>query len=98
MKIKIILLTFLNKNNEYKTDSLEYITFDCFLKEFDTIPNEIGFFILNELISPIPYESSRCKQTWDWNLESLESISARKTNNRLDPFNKFSPETYFFYN
>jgi len=87
---------FINNEEKYLTDTSKYISFDSFIKEYDTIPNEFGYKIFNDIISRIPTDSSEFKKIWNWEIEKIENVIARKSNIRLDSKKILSDETYFF--
>lgn len=85
------------KQSEFKLiDTSKYVTFNEFIKSYDTIPVEFGYLIFNNIINPIPIDSCRFRKTWTWNIDTIKRVRAIKTNLRLDPKRKLSSNTYFF--
>jgi hypothetical protein len=87
---------FVNQSDSTLIDTNRFLTFDEFIKEYDTIPVGFGYQIFNEIIDPIPIDSSIFKRLWNWNIDTIECVMAKKTNIRLDPRKNLSDESYFF--
>lgn len=92
---KLWIGDYLNHSGDIKLDTSLFYASDSILSNYDTIPNEFGWLLFRDVIAPLPIDSSRFKQTWAWDVDSVKLTLASMTNNWLDPDNQLSDNSIF---
>ena len=93
------IIDLVESKKEITVDTNEVITRENLLASFDTIPNEYGIQLVEEVLIKLESKSDLKQAFTTGYLRQIDTVKTtlfQKKNSRLDPQNKLSEDSYFF--